>query len=389
MGFSGSEMFEEALTTWRTREGSALLIAYGALIAAVSAAFAFAPETAHAYAGVPLWLRLIPVVVPPLLIGASAVFTGLRRHAYRLQLVNVGVFLLVLVLTFLDKRNGSSWLVAVVICMFGVQYAFVRWQELLAAYGMAIGAFSGLALAQHAFARHTAFTELEVLAAVALVCITLSALRMRSMYRTANERFALERQAADLRRQTEHNARLAFTDQLTGLFNRAGMNDLIDRALMLSKRSGGRTALLYVDLDGFKQINDLCGHDAGDLVLVEAALRIQYLLRAGETAGRVGGDEFVIALPSVQTLEEPRTLAKRIEDAFADPFRIGKNVFRVSASVGVAWSGEYGRTRSELLSAADKAMYVVKRWRKLERRAAPAPVLESETKGLVGGGSGI
>ncbi|HET9097398.1 MAG TPA: GGDEF domain-containing protein [Candidatus Baltobacteraceae bacterium] len=382
-------MFEEALSTWRTREGNALLVTYGALIAAVSAAFAYAPEMAHAYAGAPQWLRLMPVVVPLVLIAALAVAPVLRPHAYRLQLISVGVFLLVIVLVLLNKRNGSSWLVTVVLCMFGVQYAFMRWQELVAAYGAAIGAFGGLALAQHAFTGPTVFTELEVLAGIALVCITLSSLRMRSMYRTASERFVLERQAADLRRQTDRNARLAVTDQLTGLFNRTGMNDLIDRALALSKRSGGRTALLYVDLDGFKQINDICGHDAGDLVLVEAALRIQYLLRAGETAGRIGGDEFVIALPSVQTLEEPRTLAKRIEEAFTEPFRIGKQVFHVSASIGMAWSGEYGLTRSELLSAADKSMYVVKRWRKIERRAAPQLVREGDISGLAGGGSGI
>lgn len=382
-------MFEEALSTWRTREGTALLIAYGALIAAVSAALAYAPQTAHAYAGVPQWLRLMPAAVSLALIAAVGLRAELRRHAYRLQLVNVGVFLVAVVVIFLNERNGSAWLLAVVICMFGVQYAFMRWQELVCAYGAMIAAFTALALAQHAFGRHTAFTELEVLAGVALMCVTLSALRLRSMYRTANERFALERQAADLRRQTERNARMAFTDQLTGLFNRAGMNDLIDRALALSKRSGGRTALLYIDLDGFKQINDICGHDAGDLVLVEAALRIQYLLRAGEMAGRVGGDEFVIALPLVQTLEEPRALAERIEDAFGEPFRIGKNAFRVSASVGMAWSGEYGRTRSELLSAADKSMYVVKRWRKLERRATPQIQRETETPGLAGGGSGI
>lgn len=357
---------EEALSTWRAREGTTLLAAYGALIAAVSAAFTFAPEMAQAYARSPLWLHLVPIAVPLALLAAAAVWPYVRRNAYRLQLLNVGVFLIAVELIFLNKHTGSSWLLTVVICMFGVQYAFMRWQEVVAAYGAALASFIGLALAEHAFARREAFTELEVLSGVAFVCVTLGAIRLRSMYQTANERFALERDAAELRRQTERNARMALSDQLTGLFNRAGMNDMIDRALALSKRTGMSTALMYIDLDGFKQINDVCGHDAGDSVLVEAALRIQYLLRAGETAGRVGGDEFVILLPSVQTLEEPRALAKRIEDAFTEPFRAGKDTFRVSASIGMAWSGEFRRTRSELLSAADRSMYVVKRWRKSE-----------------------
>jgi diguanylate cyclase (GGDEF)-like protein len=366
-------MIDQALLAWRTREGTALLVAYGALIAAVSAAFAYAPETARAFAGTPQWLRLLPCAVSLAMLVAVGVIPEVRTQAYRLQLVNAGVFLIALILVFLGPQNGSSWLLVVVICMFGVQYAFMRWQELVAAYASAIVAFFTLAVAQGILVRQETITELEVLCGVSLLCITLSGLRLRGVYRAANERFVLEQQAAELRRQTERSARMAFTDQLTGIFNRAGMNDLIDRALARSKTDKTRTALLYVDLDGFKQINDVCGHDAGDMVLVEAALRIQYLLRAGETAGRIGGDEFVILLPSVQTLDEPRALAKRIEDAFIEPFYVGKEAFRISASIGAAWSGEYeGRTRSALLSAADKSMYDVKRWHKLERTQRPA-----------------
>lgn len=363
-------MTDEALSTWRTREGTALLVAYGALIAAASAAFAYAPQTAHAYAVMPYWVRLLPIAVPIVTAAGLGLFPALRVYAYRLQLLNVGVFLLATVLVFLDRRNGSTWLFTVVICMFGVQYAFMRWQELLAAYAGTIVAFAAYAAAQGTFLRSSMMTELEVLSGVAVVCITLSAVRLRSIYRAANERAALELQAAELRRQTERNARIAVTDHLTGLFNRAGMYDVLDRALALSKRTGARVALLYLDLDGFKQINDACGHDAGDLVLVEAALRIQYLLRAGESAARVGGDEFVIVLPSVQTLDEPRALARRIEEAFAEPFNAGNGVFPVSASIGLAWSGELACTRSALLSAADQSMYDAKRWRKLERAHA-------------------
>jgi diguanylate cyclase (GGDEF)-like protein len=187
------------------------------------------------------------------------------------------------------------------------------------------------------------------------------------MYAAASERFALERQTAELRRQTERNARMAFTDQMTGLLNRTGINDLIDRALVLAKKTGSFTALLYVDLDGFKQINDACGHDAGDLALVEAGLRVQYHLRRGETAGRIGGDEFVVVLPSVQSIEEARALAKRLEEAFSQPFLAEGTLFSLSASIGIAVSSRDGETRSELLRAADKAMYQVKNAHKRDK----------------------
>jgi diguanylate cyclase (GGDEF)-like protein len=246
-----------------------------------------------------------------------------------------------------------------------MQYAFIRWQEVAVAYGTAIAAFAVLSFLHGQLFRPVTSWQLELLAGVSLVCAVLSALRLHTVHVAAAERFILERQAAELRRQTERNARMALTDHLTGLLNRAGINDLIDRAIALGKRTGATTALLYVDLDGFKQINDICGHDAGDEVLVEAALRIQYLLRTGETAARVGGDEFVIVLPSVRSPDEARGLAERIEEAFWEPFYVNERPFALSASIGLAWS-EAGSTRSDLLSAADHAMYAVKRWRKRE-----------------------
>ncbi len=357
-------MANETLSAWRTREGTALLVFYGALITAVSAAFGYAGDKAHLFSGAPLWLRLLPVGVPAVLVASVLAVRRLRAAAYRLQLLNVGAFLLAVVAEFARKPGDAASMLAILICMFGVQYAFMRWQELVAAYGSVVVLFAVLSGYSGTLLKTPTLYTAEILVIVALVCVALGSIRLRSMYAAAAERFALERQAAELRQQTERNARMAFTDNLTGLLNRAGMNDLIDRALALAKKSDSRTALLYVDLDGFKQINDRCGHDAGDLALVEAALRIQYQLRCGETAGRVGGDEFVIVLPSVQSIEQARSLAKRVEEAFTEPFQAGGKVFSLSASIGVALSSNHGWTRSDLLSVADKAMYEVKRRRK-------------------------
>lgn len=346
----------DSLFAWRTREGTALLVFYGALIAVVSAAFDYAGAGWHAFSGAPHWLRLLPVAVPGVLACCVLLVPALRPSAYRLQLLSVGCFLVVAVALFAPHKGAGSTL-AIVICMFAVQYAFMRWQELVAAYAAALLLF----LVQ------ASWYSAAIPAAVAVVCVALGSLRLRSMYAAAAERHALERQTAQLRRQMERNARMAFTDSLTGLLNRAGMNDLIDRALLLAKRNGSRTALLYMDLDGFKQINDVCGHDAGDLALVEAALRIQYLLRSGETAGRIGGDEFVIVLPSVQAIDEARMLAKRIDEAFSEPFEACGTAFSLAASIGIAVSGEHGENRVELISAADKAMYELKRRRKRQK----------------------
>ena len=361
-----------AFAAWRSREGTVLLAFYGTLIALFSGAFALVGMPADA-ARAPEWLWLLPVAIPLVLVAAVVLIRPLRAFAYRLQLVNIGAFLLALVAIFLSKQHTSASLLVVVVCMFGVQYAFMRWQELVAAYGAALVFFAVLTAQQGALWHPDTRYTFAVLCAVCALSIAMGSLRLRSMYTVAFERFRLEVQTAELRRQTERNARMACTDPLTGLLNRFGTNDLLDRALMLSERSGARTALLYLDLDGFKQINDLCGHDAGDVVLVEAALRIQYLLRAGESAGRIGGDEFVIVLPSVQSIDEAQILAKRVEEAFAEPFLVPNRAFVLSASIGIAISSDANRRRLDLLSAADKAMYAAKRRRKMLR--SPAQVL--------------
>lgn len=359
----------DALQAWRTREGTAFLVYYGGLIAAVCAAAAYANASVHLFGpAAPLWIRLLPIAVPATLIGAVGLVPPLRRYAYRLQLINIGSFLFT-VLAYFGGHGGASAgsTLAIVICMFAVQYAFMRWQELVALYAGVLVAYGVLAAFEGLLYAPSTLETAELLAAVAVICIALGCLRLRSMYAAASERFALELQTAELRRQTQRNARMAFTDQLTGLLNRAGINDLIDRALALAKKIDAQTALLYIDLDGFKQINDVCGHDAGDLALVEAGLRIQYHLRRGETAGRIGGDEFVIVLPSVQAIDEPRALAKRLDEAFTQPFIAENRLFPLTASIGIAMSSRDGETRSDLLRAADKAMYDVKNARKREK----------------------
>ncbi|HET6896089.1 MAG TPA: diguanylate cyclase [Candidatus Baltobacteraceae bacterium] len=354
----------ESLTAWRTREGTALLAFYGAVIAIVCAALGFSGSGAEVLAGAPLWVRLIPLAIPALLVVTVLAVRALRAQAYWLQAINIASFLLAITAEVAGKTATTGSTLALALCMFVVQYAFVRWQELAAVYGSAIALYAVLCADAGVLMQSGTLRTLGILTAVGVVCFALGLLRLRTAYAAATERFALERQTAELRRQMERNARMAFTDSLTGLLNRAGMNDLIERALPLAKENGLRTALLYIDLDGFKEVNDAYGHDAGDLALLEVSLRMQFLLRTGEASARIGGDEFMVLLPSVSSIDEPRKLARRIEEALNEPLQIGRSVLHLGASIGVAISGTHGHSRGELMSAADKAMYEVKRRRK-------------------------
>ncbi|WP_160159201.1 diguanylate cyclase domain-containing protein [Streptomyces sp. SLBN-118] len=171
-----------------------------------------------------------------------------------------------------------------------------------------------------------------------------------------NSRDVTERAA--LQAELEH---LAFHDALTGLPNRALFSDRVTHALR--KRTANTTppALLLLDLDGFKAVNDSAGHAAGDAVLVQAARRLQASVRAGDTVARLGGDEFAALLEGEAGACPFRTreVAERILSALANPYRIGSTDAVVSASIGIAVATP-GITPDELLHNADLAMYEAK-----------------------------
>lgn len=150
-------------------------------------------------------------------------------------------------------------------------------------------------------------------------------------------------------------------DPLTGLPSRLVLIDRLNT--VLKDRGKGRIALMYVDLDGFKQINDTHGHAAGDEVLAEVARRMKKILRAGQTPARMGGDEFAILAPDIRDKSEAKSLATRISRAVSEPVRYRKKNLSVGASIGVTLvnrkvSGE------EALRAVDAAMYRGKHGRK-------------------------
>lgn len=153
----------------------------------------------------------------------------------------------------------------------------------------------------------------------------------------------------------------AFYDQLTKLPNRPLLRDRLRQALALASRTHHQVAVCYLDLDGFKQINDTYGHDYGDTVLVEVSKRLTMTMRQHDTVARVGGDEFVLVINDLQSLDDCKQLLNRVLIELAQPIDIGHHMVTIGASIGVASSHEHGINPSTLITLADKAMYQAKR----------------------------
>ena len=158
-------------------------------------------------------------------------------------------------------------------------------------------------------------------------------------------------------------------DGLTGLLNRAGFRQRIDGVLASARTVDGQVGLLFVDLDDFKQVNDVHGHDVGDELLRQAAERLAGIGRSGDEVARLGGDEFAVILADVHRDDQVRVAEERVRTAFADRFLIGAVQVTVGASVGgVVWPAD-GHTVNELVRRADAAMYRDKAANELSDRA--------------------
>jgi diguanylate cyclase (GGDEF)-like protein len=167
---------------------------------------------------------------------------------------------------------------------------------------------------------------------------------------------------SELKRYQESFERMAHVDALTGLPNRVLMADRMEQALALARRHQYGTAVCYVDLDGFKDINDSHGHANGDVLLEEVARRMDRTIRHNDTAARLGGDEFVLLLTHVESTAEIEHLLERVLAEISRPVRLqdGREV-RITASIGVALSPQESWDAQELLRRADTAMYAAKR----------------------------
>jgi diguanylate cyclase (GGDEF)-like protein/PAS domain S-box-containing protein len=159
----------------------------------------------------------------------------------------------------------------------------------------------------------------------------------------------------------EHMQHMAQYDALTHLPNRALFEDRLHQALAAAQRNKAHLALMFIDLDKFKPVNDTYGHGVGDLLLKDVALRIQDCLRESDTAARVGGDEFVILLPTIETDHDASKVGEKIRHALNQPFELAGHTLKIGSSIGVAVYPEHGSEEKLLVKSADIAMYYAKK----------------------------
>lgn len=153
---------------------------------------------------------------------------------------------------------------------------------------------------------------------------------------------------------------LAHYDELTHLPNRSLLYDRLGQAITMAKRNRSSIALMYIDLDGFKTVNDTMGHHMGDLLLVQTAERLRLCVRESDTLARIGGDEFTILLNDAHEREHVERVAKKIIHSIAQPFYLEGQAAHIGASVGIARYPDDAPTNGTLLIVADKAMYAAK-----------------------------
>ncbi|MGB6721468.1 MAG: EAL domain-containing protein [Terracidiphilus sp.] len=166
-----------------------------------------------------------------------------------------------------------------------------------------------------------------------------------------------DRARRDAEAKLQHQA---LVDELTGLPNRRLLSDRLSHSLNAARRDHGMVGLLYIDLDGFKLVNDSLGHAAGDVLLVEVGRRLKARTRESDTLARIGGDEFTVILDRIQTRADAERVAEGLLDSLASPFRIEGHEITIGASIGISIFPDHGSANDDLLQQADSAMYAAK-----------------------------
>jgi diguanylate cyclase (GGDEF)-like protein len=169
------------------------------------------------------------------------------------------------------------------------------------------------------------------------------------------------REITEIALARERIASLAFSDPLTGLANRTSLGPAFDQAVERARRRGGKLAAMFIDLDGFKPVNDVHGHQAGDRLLAETARRLRSSLRASDMVARLGGDEFFVVLEDMPTIGRLETIARKLLAEIQRPYNIvsGQDA-SISASMGISIFPDDATDSAALMKNADTAMYEAK-----------------------------
>jgi diguanylate cyclase (GGDEF)-like protein/PAS domain S-box-containing protein len=179
-------------------------------------------------------------------------------------------------------------------------------------------------------------------------------------YRGETAILSVCRDITESKRAKQEIERLAYHDALTDLPNRARFADRLEIALSQARREGHRLAILFLDLDRFKVVNDSLGHKVGDLLLQKVAIRLSQLIRGGDTLARLGGDEFIILLAKIGQDDDAARVAQNVLELFKKPFVLGERELFISASIGISIFPRHGEDREALVKNADIAMYRAK-----------------------------
>lgn len=205
------------------------------------------------------------------------------------------------------------------------------------------------------------FTPVYLLASVVLLLVVLVAVLGIRLRRAKDRIQQLQKYVVKLQDAERSLKKQAFFDPLTGLANRLLLIDRFESAMRHSKRSLKQFAVLMVDLNKFKAINDTYGHAAGDTVLIAVAQRLVAIVRASDTVARLGGDEFVLIIESITEREQVAALGQKLIDVLSQSVTLESGeVVQVGGSVGYAWYPKDGENLRDILDVADQAMYFCK-----------------------------
>ena len=210
------------------------------------------------------------------------------------------------------------------------------------------------------YTQYVELIEIPLLSTILVIVFLIASRRTKSQEELELKNIELQRTLDERNQLQEALARQAFYDPLTGLPNRILFYDRLRQALARVARYQGFVAVLFVDLDGFKTINDRFGHSQGDQLLIFVSKRLLSLMRVEDTVARIGGDEFIILLENEISLEGATKVARRLLEEISLPYMLDAEEVIISASVGIAISHTGENQPDELVGNADQAMYEVK-----------------------------
>jgi diguanylate cyclase (GGDEF)-like protein len=304
------------------------------------------------------------------------------------------VILLPLSLLFFTLPGSANIFLGLMSCVyFAVMYASCRVTHNATMSAVQLSRANEVLLADMKVERHrTEAANLELKAAQGALQEANQSLEIRIHERTAD----LEKEMQEKERYARELAYLASTDPLTGLCNRATLTQRLNSLLSRAADSRDSLAVLFLDLDKFKEVNDVRGHLTGDRVLREVARRLVERLRSPVELARWGGDEFVVALPGLQSANSAVQVAEELSSRLREPIEVNSNLVRVDVTIGIALFPDHGRTEEGLIRAADMAMYAAKQEKKtrirffdpaLSRRLRDRHLLECALRDAIRAGS--